>query len=114
MTWEPISRAEFDRLLAAETAALDAEGRATLERYGVAPYHVHRVFELAPDAPDPVDVVARDGAQVLFYDDTEEAFGTATVDSHGVMREWGTWGERLGWALRHFPVPEAVRSRPSA
>ena len=114
MTWQPITRARFDALLAAEVALLDAEARATLERYGVPSQRLHRIFPHAPAAFDSVFLVARDGPRVLFYDDTEGEFGTATLDPDGVMRDWGTWGERLGWALRQFPYAEGLGSRPSA
>ena len=103
MNSEPISRADFDALMASERAKLGPAERVTLERYGVPPHHVYRIFPHGPPEPDPVYVVACDGAQVLFYDDTEDQFGTAILDPDGVMRDWGTWGDRLAWALRQFP-----------
>ena len=107
MAWEPISEAEMSELFEAELPTLDAATRATLDRYGVPLQRVFRIFQFGPGEPDPVYVVARDGAHVLFYDDTEEEWGTATLDADGVMRDWGTYGKLL-WALRQFPVPRAL------
>lgn len=104
MDWQPISQAEFEELVAAERSTLDVAERAKLERYGVPPERVFRIFSFGSGEPDPVYVVARDGANVLFYDDTEEEFGTATLDPDGLMRDWGTFG-KLAWALSAFPTP---------
>ena len=109
MEWKPISQAEFEELVATERSTLDPNERAKLERYAVPPVRVFRIFKFGSGEPDPVWVVARDGSDVLFYDDTEEEFGTATLDPDGPMRDWSTFG-KLAWALHAFPSPPDARS----
>jgi hypothetical protein len=104
---ECLSRDKLDALLAEQVARLDGETLHVYERYRVDPELVERIFPHAPvpGATDRVYVIAREGHHVLFYDEPEEEFGTAELDVDGVMRDWGTWGEELRWALRHFPEP---------
>lgn len=103
MDWEPISQDDFLKLVESERSTLGAEELAVLDKYGVRPEHIFRIFPFGSGKPDAVFVVARDGPRVLFYDDTEEEFGTATLDEDGMMHDWSTSGERLAWALRQFP-----------
>lgn len=99
-----MTREEFERQVEGELSSLDHDARASLARWRVSPQQVHRILRHGSGARDPVWVLARAGAQVLFYDDTEEEWGTAMLDADGVMRDWGTWGDRLGHALRQFPA----------
>jgi hypothetical protein len=51
----------------------------------------------------PSSVLAQTGDEVVYYDDVEEEFGTASLDRATLrLRNEGTWGEPLEWALRHF------------
>lgn len=103
MEWKPISQTEFEELVAAERSTLDPSERAKLERYAVPPVHVFRIFSIGSGEPDPVYVVARHESEVLFYDDTEEEFATATLGPDGLMRDWSLFG-KLAWALNAFPT----------
>jgi hypothetical protein len=98
-----MTREEFERAVDGELSSLDHDARASLARWRVSPQQVHRIFPHGSGERDPVWVLARAGAEVLFYDDTEDEWGTAMLDADGVMRDWGTWGDRLGRALRQFP-----------
>jgi hypothetical protein len=109
VTWEPITRAELDVLLGKELESLDPETRAVYERYRIEPEVTYRVFKQNSAEPVPSFVIARSGADVLFYDDIEEEWGTAAVSPDGRVYDWGTWSDVLCCALRNFPVPEALR-----
>jgi hypothetical protein len=116
MKWKPISESEFDALLIAETTQLGEESRAALSAYGigcVAMQIVRPLLDGGPTVPERVFVVARLGNAVLFYDDVEEEFAVATVDTDEVIRDWSLWGS-LDYGLRNFPRAGPVRgpSRP--
>ena len=49
-----------------------------------------------------VVLLARHDARILGYDDAEEEFGTGELDEVGKLRDWGTWGDQLAWALPHL------------
>ena len=109
MSWESISRAELDELIAAEVALLDPEALAVYVRFRVEPQIIQRVFARDPSAPEPSYVIARSGPHVLFYDDIEGEWGTAVLAEDGKVYDWGTWGNPLRRALLNFPFPAALR-----
>ena len=110
MTWEPLAGADLRSLLSSELAAIPPEERAVYDRFRVEPEVVLRVFSRNPSSPVPTFVIARSGSVVLFYDDIEEEWGTASIGQDGRIEEWGTWGEELWRALRNFPVPATLRA----
>src|SRR4029450_10376187 len=91
---------DLDRLLGRESSALTAETASVYTRYAVVPFLGER---LLAGTREPTFIVALAGDEVLYYDDIEEEFGTGTLDSTGLIVDEGTWGERLEWALLHFP-----------
>ena len=99
--------AAMRELLADQLTRLRNEVRSTWERYGlavpVAIQCVRRDVSGSLTEPEPIFCVARAGDRVLIYDDVEEEFGIGVVDSDGLLRSWGTYGEELNWSLRHFP-----------
>jgi hypothetical protein len=110
MTWKPITKDEIQRLLATEVERLDDETRPLWDRFGITPLQVKCVRIRAdgtPLEPEPIFVVAREGNEVVVFDDVEEEFGTGVLNSDGQLRNWGTYGERLDWTLRRFPESEA-------
>ncbi len=82
----------MEQLVEREVAALSPELRARWISMRVAP------ARLTPT----VVLLARHEARVLGYDEAEEEFGTGELDGAGKLRDWGTWGQRLGWALPHL------------
>ena len=91
---------DLGRLLDKESSALTAETASVYARYAVVPFLGQR---LLGGTREPTFIVARAGDEVLYYDDIEEEFGTGTLDTAGLIVDEGTWGERLEWALLHFP-----------
>lgn len=73
--WIPISKPELERYLLKERDCLYPERRALLDRYAVDPCSVI-VERFGRD--DEVFVVARAADHVVFFDDIEDEFGTAT------------------------------------
>ena len=99
-----LTREEFERLFAAEAAALDPAARAILIRYGVLPFKAEYQFErVSGPAGSPVWIIARSGDLVLGYDEVEEEYGIGQLGAGGHVADWGTFGERLHWSLIRFP-----------
>ena len=104
--WERITESELRLLLADNVLRLDADMFPRWEELGVMPVQIQcerPTFSSDPVAQESLFVVARAEDEVLIYDDVEDAFGIGRVDADGVLRNWGTYGEELSWALRRFP-----------
>lgn len=116
MTWEPITAAELLALLHVQLAHLDDETRPVWDRFRIEPTPIPcsrpGVDDATPDV-ESVFCLARDGDEVLVYDDVEDAFGTGRVGSDGVLRTWRTYGEELRWAVQGFAREREARSRPA-
>jgi len=82
----------LEQLLDKEVSALSPDLLARWTSMSVAP------ARLTPH----VVLLARHDVRVLGYDEAEEEFGTGELDGAGRLRHWGTWGERLAWALPHL------------
>jgi hypothetical protein len=82
----------IEQLVEREVSALSPDLRAQWMSISVAP------ALLTSD----VVLLARRDSRVLGYDAAEEEFGTGELDRAGKLRDWGTWGERLAWALPHL------------
>jgi hypothetical protein len=96
-----ISLREFHQLLAQEVSSLSDDIARTYRKYAVKPFRAWRDLAITVV---PSFVIAQAGDDVVYYDDIEEEFGTATLDSATLqLRNEGTWGERLEWTLPHFP-----------
>ena len=81
----------IQQLLDKELAALSPELRARWMSISVPPAHL----------TSTVVLLGRHDTTVLGYDEAEEEFGTGELDEAGELRDWGTWGQRLAWALPH-------------
>jgi len=82
MTWKPITRPEFDALVEAQIAELDATENRRLARYRVTPWLATiRRSEMAGD--EKVYVIAQHGDTVLYFDDVEYGWNPSQIDSTG-------------------------------
>jgi len=98
MTWRPVSRELFDKILKEEVKALTPTAMQIYARFAVPPfeqlcsrsveYGVERVF-----------VVARDENRLLFFDDVEEDFGVGIPDEDGILRDMDTFGPLVAAVL---------------
>lgn len=103
-----LTRDEFARLFHLEVAGLDATNRDILTRYSVPVFRaVYEDAGVSGPAQSPAWVVARAGGLVLAYDEVDEAYGIGDLGQDGIIRDWGTYGERLAWAL-----PRLLRPSP--
>ena len=92
----------LQRILASEVSMLSDAAAATYALHAVEPFVAWR--KLGSER-EPTFVVAQAGSEVLYYDDVEEEFGTATIDGGTLwLSDVGTWGGGLEWALHHFPA----------
>src|SRR3954471_22184486 len=104
-----LTREAFEQLFSVETAALDLDAAARLNRYAVPPFQAAYEFEgKSGRARSQVWVVAKAGEVVLGYDEAEEEYGIGTLRASGLLTGWGTFGERLHWSLIRFPDPTQV------
>ena len=92
--------AELERFLKEEVLTLTEATATTYRRYVVEPFEVSVTIGYSDVT---MFVVAQSGDEVLYYDHIEEEFGTGKLDNRHHLTDHGTWGERLEWALRHFP-----------
>jgi hypothetical protein len=104
MDTSDLSEADFNEILNDELGAIDDASWEKVYYFGT---HVDRVVDRRQTGKGlldaPVWVICRTGEHVLGYDEIEEEYGTGTLGSDGSLADWGTWGERLSWALQHFP-----------
>ncbi|MFC4310354.1 hypothetical protein ACFPN2_14775 [Steroidobacter flavus] len=96
--WEPISREEFDVLLAKELLTFEAADHELWSRYrvGVRTAPIVRSQEYGAEQ---VFVVAVIGDRILLFDDVEDEFGVARLPPDKPLEDYGTYGE-LRFALR--------------
>ncbi len=81
-TWRPISRIEFDSLVALQEAALNEAQKAMLDKCRVEPWQaVIRRSEMAGD--ERVWVVAVREQAVLYFDDVEWGWNFSSVSDEG-------------------------------
>jgi hypothetical protein len=81
-----------------EIAALTPEAARAYEKYAVAPYE-QRCLRSADYGIERIFVVARNGSQLLFFDDVEEEFGVGVPDNDAILRDLGTFGPLVAAVL---------------
>lgn len=89
-TWQPITRAELDLLVAEQAAALGPSQKRLLDRTRVEPRQATiRRTESAGD--ESVWVVAELDGSVLYFDDVETGWNSSEVDAAGrILRPTGS------------------------
>src|SRR5688500_17140003 len=98
-TWQPISAAELDAILAAQIGDCSPEQQELSERCKVTPYLVpiNRLGNA-----EAAFVVARVRDLVLYYEDVEEGFNISTLSPDGSIATPGYEQWELGHALGHL------------
>ena len=99
--WKPIAESEMRVVLDEEIARLDELSRPTWKKYKVKLQQLP--CEREGYERESIYIVARHENQVVLFDDRKEQFGVGKLEEDGVIRKWSLYGEKLGWALRHFP-----------
>jgi hypothetical protein len=98
MTWNPISRDVFERILEEEIEALTPAALKAYEKYATAPFE-QPCARSVDSGIERVFVVARNENRLLFFDDVEEDFGVGVPDSDGILRDLGTFGPLVAAVL---------------
>jgi hypothetical protein len=91
VTWNPVSKETFARILSEETGELTPESARTYQRYAIEPYE-QQCWRCAEYGIERVFVIAKNGNQLLFFDDVEEEFGVGVPDSDGILKISSTSG----------------------
>jgi hypothetical protein len=91
--WRPISRSEFDSLVAGQESALDKGQKEMLDTCRVEPWQaIIRRSEAAGD--ERVWVIAERQGEVLYFDDVEWGWNSSGVNKEGrLLRPGGGQGE---------------------
>ena len=113
-TWRPITRHEFDDLVAEQIAALDPCERATLDSCRVEPRQA--IIRRSEEAGDErVWVIAEWQDQVLYFEDVEWGWNWSEVYREGrVLRPGGGQGDLRGHAVANGPktgVPQSLEQK---
>ena len=98
--WQPARLPEVESRIAAESKSFEPIDEAQWAQVSVKPFlaTVRRSEEYGDES---VYVVARDGPAVIFFDDAEDTFSGARLNSAGHLKVRGSYGE-LKYALRRF------------
>jgi len=94
--WQPATIEEVDQIVVRDLKACDAEQLAAFDKYRVEPLSapIVRYGQL-----ESVVVVARNGDQVIYYEDVEDGFNVSPISSDGrVLEHWSNQDE-LRFAL---------------
>lgn len=94
--WQPATVEEVQHCVEEDLETCDAEQVAAFRRYAVEPY-------LAPivryGKMESVVVVARNGNEVIYWEDIEAGFNVSPVDSNGQILEHWCNQDELAFAL---------------
>ena len=105
--WKPWMTEEIETLLESELRLFTSAQRTRFGAISVPPHTV-----AASDGPgaDGVSywVIAQEGESVVYWDSIEEKFGIGWQRSD-VLSDYGTYGERLAWALDKLSSEQARR-----
>jgi hypothetical protein len=96
MEWKPASVEEVKAIIQGDLARCDSEQLVAFRRYAVVPYvaPIQRYGEL-----ESVIVVARNGHEVVYWEDVEEGFNVSQVARDGQIIEHHCNQDELGLAL---------------
>jgi hypothetical protein len=87
MTWRPATEAEVSEILEHDLSVCTDTERQFFERIRVVPFRRDRIAR--GDAIEHVFTVAAWRDVIVFWEDVEEGFEVARVDSDGVIRQYG-------------------------
>ncbi len=94
--WQPATIENIKLIVATGLSACDAEQRAAFERYRVEPF---RAPIVRYGETGTVVVVARNGNEVMYYEDVEEGFNVSPIAPEGLILEHWCNQDELPFAL---------------
>lgn len=94
--WQPATVDEVNEIVASDLKACDSEQLAAFKRFRVEPFvaPIMRYGKM-----ESVVVVARNGDQVIYYEDVEDGFNVSPISSDGQVLEHGCNQDELRFAL---------------
>ena len=99
MDWSPASVKEVEKIIQADLGSCTEQERVTFERYAVP---LFTVPILRFGKIESVVVVARDGDEVLYWEDVEEGFNTSSLTKDGLIAERFCNQDNLGAAIARW------------
>ena len=99
MDWAPARIEEVERIVEADLSSCTEQERAVFKLYAVPPFAapVVRSGHL-----ETVVVVARKGAEVVYWEDVEEGFNTSLLGDDGRIADHSCNQDSLGVAIAHW------------
>lgn len=91
MTWHPITKEEFDRVMQVAITEIPTNLLPTYRRYAIEPVE-QRCFRSSKYGIEHVFVVACVGQRQLIFDDVEGEFAVGVPDTDGILRRWVLYG----------------------
>ena len=94
--WQPATVDEVNEIVASDLKACDSEQLAAFKRFRVEPFvaPIMRYGKM-----ESVVVVARNGDQVIYYEDVEDGFNVSPISSDGQVLEHWCNQDELRFAL---------------
>ena len=84
MNWRPATVNEVNEIVAKDLKACDSEQLAAFNKYRVSPFNAPI---LRNGKMESVVVVARNGGQVIYYEDVEDGFNVSEISRDGRLLE---------------------------
>src|ERR1700721_2436316 len=85
--WRPATVDEVSEIVATDLKACDAEQLAAFQKYGVEPFSAPIMRH---GKVESVVVIARNGDQVIYWEDVEDGFNVSPIGADGtVLEPWG-------------------------
>ena len=97
--WRPISKSELEELIEAQLRECNSEQKVVFEKYRV-PLHKARI--LRSGNAEEVFVVAKNGSEVMYYEDIEQGFNLSPISDSGEILSPGWEQDELKYALLHW------------
>ncbi len=94
--WQPATVEKVKQIVEEDLRTCDAEQLTTFERYAIEPYvaPIVRYGKI-----ESVVVVARNGNEVIYWEDVEAGFNASPIDSNGRILEHWCNQDELPFAL---------------
>jgi hypothetical protein len=99
MSWKPTNRREIEEILAQQVADLSEDERQAFERFRLEPYQAP-ITRYGKN--EKVFVVARNGDEVMYWEDVEEGFNISPFDRSGQITQHWCNQDSLKFALARW------------
>jgi len=106
--WQPATIVKVNEIVARDLKACDAEQLAAFSKYRIEPFSAPIVRY---EQVECVVVVARNGDQVIYYEDVEDGFNVSRMSSDGQILEHWCNDDELRFALNAWIEGRGLRGR---